>query len=219
MAHRPFPCVFAAALTLAGVTALAQPTAASGAGSRADVNAQRSALEAGFEREKAECHQRFAVSDCLEDLRLRRHEALAPLVRRSNELSAQERHQRAIDQRARVQERELSVVQDESQRRKRMRASAAAASASAPASASNAPSRPRVPDDVEQARAATEQRATLQAARVRAEREQREAQAKAQRQQQQERLKRQEGKPVAQPLPAPAPLARPSAASGTAPGP
>ncbi|MCF8204617.1 MAG: hypothetical protein K9J82_06060, partial [Methylotenera sp.] len=64
---------------------LLAPAALSAPATRAEVAAQRAAIEQQFAREKAACEQRFAISACLEDLRQRQREALAPVVAREHE--------------------------------------------------------------------------------------------------------------------------------------
>ncbi|MBW8844569.1 MAG: hypothetical protein JF607_06310 [Burkholderiales bacterium] len=168
---------------------------------RAEVATQRAALERRFALEKAECEQRFSVSACLDELRQRRHDALAPLVRRENELAAEERNARAVAQRERVRERELGAAQDEGQRREKALIAATPLPPSAPASR---PIRARSPEDVERARRQAEQKAEGDAAKRR-------AQAQAREQRQQKRIADHEAKEKARTKPAAAPLPLPAA--------
>jgi colicin import membrane protein len=180
-------------LLLAAMAASAQPA------TRSEVAAQRAAVEQRFEREKAECEQRFSVSSCLDDVRQRRRDALAPLVKREHELAAEERRARAAAQAQRVHDREVTASQDEGQRRER------AVLAPAPAApASRAPRTPRAlnPEAAEQARRQAVQEAEAEAAKRREqaqERQQRQRQLVAEH----EAKEKKRTKPVAAPLPLP----------------
>lgn len=187
MSLRPLILAFAAS------AAVAQPA------TRNEVAAQRVAVEQRFAREKAECEQRFSVASCQEDVRQRRHDALAPLVRREHELAAEERRQRAGAQVQRVRERELSAAQDEGQKRERL---LTAAPAAAPASAAARTPRALSPEAAEQTRLKAEHKAEADAVKHREQ-----AQVRQQRQQRlvaehEARLKR-STKPAAAPLPLP----------------
>ena len=85
----------ASLLFLLAATAASAPVSSATPSPRAEVAAARAAIEARFTRETAECQQRFVVSSCVEEARQRRHDALAPLVKREHELSAEERRARA----------------------------------------------------------------------------------------------------------------------------
>lgn len=193
------------ALLLAATAAFAQPA------TRAEVAAQRAALEQGFAREKAECEQRFGVSACLEELRQRRHDALAPLVKREHELAAEERRVRAAAQTQRVHEREVAASQDEGQRRERVVAAPPATPPATPAS--HAP-RARTPEDAARAQRDAAQKAEAEAAKRR-------AQAEERQRRQQERVLEHEAqqkrrmKPPAAPLPLPGASAVPAAAAAS----
>ena len=174
---------------------------------RAEVAAQRAALEAKFERESTECQQRFAVSACLEDLRQRRHDALAPLVRREHELAAEERRERAAAQVQRVRERELAAAQDEGQRRQR---SVVAPPPPAPVVPASHPVRGRSPEAAEAARRAAERQSEVEAARRR-------EQARLRELRQQERIAAHEARQKKRTKPAAAPLPLPAASTASAP--
>lgn len=186
-------------LLLVAAAADAQPA------TRAEVAAQRAAIEQKFARDKAECEQHFTVAACVDELRQRRNEALAPLVRREHELATEERRQRAAAQAKRVRERELVSAQDEGQRRERTVMTTRAAAPSAPASH---PSRARSPEDAERARRQTVDKAEVEAARRREQARERELH-------QQQRLAEHEAKEKrrTKPLAAPLPLPGASAAS------
>lgn len=109
---------------------------------RAQLNAQRRVLTQRFSAEENACQQRFAVTACVDDVRVRRREALAPLRERELRLDEAERMQRA-------QEREAA----RSARRAALASSLAsappaqapvAASANAPTRVPPAPSTPRL---------------------------------------------------------------------------
>jgi hypothetical protein len=67
---------------------------------RAWLAAQREAIAARFAAEEQECHERFAVTRCLNDSRVRRREALAPLRQRELEIGDAERRARAEERKA-----------------------------------------------------------------------------------------------------------------------
>lgn len=189
MRHLPALIPLLAATLAAAPAAWAQPA------TRAEVNAQRAAIEQRFAREQAECEQRFAVSACLEDLRQRRREALAPLVAREHELAAQERRERAAAQAQRVKEREQAAAQDPAQTRERL-------VPAVPASAPSHPARARSPEQAARARQQAERQAEAEAARRREQARERELR-------QQQRLadhaarQKNRTKPPAAPLPVP----------------
>lgn len=166
---------------------------------RAEVAAQRAAVEEHFAREKTECEQRFAVSDCLEALRKRRQDALAPLVRHEHELAAEERRDRAAAQVQRVKERELAAAQDEGQRRQRM---VAASPPVPPATPAPHAVKARNPETVERERAQALGKSEAEAAQRR-ERAQAREEAMQQRIAEHEARQKKRSKPVAAPLPLP----------------
>jgi colicin import membrane protein len=172
---------------------------------RAEVAAQRAAIEQRFAREKTECEQRFAVSPCLEDLRERRQAALAPLIRHEHELDAEDRHARAAAQVQRVKERDLAAAQDEGQRRQRL---VTAPPPSPPTVPASHPVRARSPEEAAQERQRSIFKAEREAAQRRERAEERQARMR-------ERLAAREAKEKARtkPLAAPLPLPGASAAS------
>lgn len=180
-------------LLLVAAAAAAQPA------TRAEVAAQRVAIEQKFARDKAECEQRFSVAACLDDLRQRRNLALAPLIRREHELATEERRERAAAQTLRVREREQAAAQDEGQRRERVVMAPRAAASSVPASH---PSRARSPDEAEQARRQTVKKAEVEAARRREQASERELRQQ-QRSAEHEAKEKRRTKPLAAPLPLP----------------
>lgn len=176
---------------------------------RAEVAAQRTAIEQRFAKEKAECQERFTVSACVDEARERRREALAPLVAREHELAAEERKSRAAAQMQRVRERDLGASQDEAQRRERLVIAPPRAAASAPAA--HAP-RAVSPAEAARARQQADEKAEADAA-------QRREQAQERRQRVQQRIAEREAKektrtkPLAKPLPLPDAAAAPASAA------
>lgn len=164
---------------------------------RAEVAAQRAAIEQRFAGETQACEQQFAVASCLEDVRQRRHAALAPLVKREHELAAEERRARAQAQAQRVHERDLNAAQDEGQRRERVVAAPLTAAPASPAS--HAP-RALGASEAESRREQAEAQAA--AARRREQLRQRE-QARRQRMADHEAREQRRTKPAAAPLPLP----------------
>jgi len=82
------------------------PLAATADDERARIAAEREALTARFAQEELECQRRFAVNDCLDDVRRRSRDALAPLRAREFELDDAERLQRAAERRAAIEARQ-----------------------------------------------------------------------------------------------------------------
>lgn len=79
-------------------TGLAQQAGASAReAERADIERQRAAIAATQAQEEKACWQRFAVEDCLKDVRARARAQLAPLRARELELNQQERQERAAE--------------------------------------------------------------------------------------------------------------------------
>jgi colicin import membrane protein len=187
------------ALLLAGsATVLAQPA------TRAEVQAQRAAIEQRFAREQAECEQRFVVSTCTEALRQRRREALAPLVAREHELAAEERRGRAAAQAQRVQERGQAAVQEEGQHRERL-------VPAAPVTPASHPPRARSPEEATRAQRQAALGAESEAAKRREQARER-AQRQRERITEHEARQQRRSKPPAAPLPMPG-VAPASAAS------
>ncbi|MBI3348243.1 MAG: hypothetical protein HY020_13700 [Burkholderiales bacterium] len=184
-------------LILLAATAASAPL--SQPATRAEVAAQRAAVEQRYAREKAECEQHFVVSTCVEELRRQRHDALVPLVRREHELATEERRDRAAEQTRRVREREQAAAQDEGQRRERV----LAAPLPLPSSPASHPVKALSADNAAQARRAADQKSEGEAARRR-------EQAQAREQSQQRRIaehaarQKSRTKPPAAPLPLPA---------------
>jgi hypothetical protein len=73
---------------------------------RGRIHAERERLEAGFAAEEARCAERFAVTACLDDVRLRRRAALAGPRAQALAIDDAERHARAEARRAAVDEKQ-----------------------------------------------------------------------------------------------------------------
>jgi hypothetical protein len=95
------------ALICAGVSAdeHSQDPAERIATERAQIEAQRSTQEAQFEREHADCYQRFAVTDCQREVRWRKRQALDLLRRRELLLNEAQRQLKARESQQRLQEK------------------------------------------------------------------------------------------------------------------
>lgn len=72
---------------------------------RVRIDSERSNLEAGFNFESAACYKKFLVSRCLEDVKLRRRDALADLRRQEITLNAFERKAKAAAQVKKTEEK------------------------------------------------------------------------------------------------------------------
>jgi hypothetical protein len=117
--RKPWIVGLACAAWLVGMPAHAEPD------ERARLAQERRALDVRFANEERACAERFRVTACVEDVRLRRREALAPVRERELKLDEAERLSRAT------------------QRRKAVAAKQAAA-ASSPASAAPPPPAPQL---------------------------------------------------------------------------
>ena len=73
---------------------------------RARIAAERQALLQRFAQEEADCQRRFAVTDCVLDVRDRRRAALAPLRARELQLDEAERQRRAAERKAAIEARQ-----------------------------------------------------------------------------------------------------------------
>lgn len=166
---------------------------------RAQVAAQRAALTQRFASEQADCEQRFAVSGCMEALRLRRQAAFAPLVQRDHELAAEERKARSAAQVQRVRDREQAAAADEAEHRERLLTEPVPREPAMPASHG---ARGRSPEQAQQHQQQAEQRAASLAQQRQASRREREQRQQQRAQEHGQRLK-QKGKAAAAPLPLP----------------
>jgi hypothetical protein len=149
------------------------------AAERSALAAQRQEVERRFAAEEAACRQRFAVSGCIEEARLQRRRALAPLREREFALDDAGRKARAAERRqALAQKRQAAEARTASAPPLQARTREPAASAPAAASRSRlerAP--PSQSDEARQAavRSAAAERRRSQAQADRARIEQRQA--------------------------------------------
>lgn len=85
---------------------------------RSRIAQERQREEARFAGEEAACYQRFAVNDCLREVRVRKRAAFEDLRRQEIELNDAERRQRGTEQLRRTEERmSPRAQQDDAQRR------------------------------------------------------------------------------------------------------
>ena len=78
------------------------------AAQRQDLQQERQLIEQAHEELRRECWQRFAVNDCLRQVRRKQHAALDPLRARELELNAQERAWRTLQREERLQEKAVT---------------------------------------------------------------------------------------------------------------
>ncbi|XHS78198.1 hypothetical protein ACFJGW_21160 [Burkholderiaceae bacterium UC74_6] len=81
-----------------------------------DLVAQRATIESRFAAESKECSTRFAVNACMDEARARRSAALKPVVKREQQLEAEDRRARAEAQAKRVQQRQQESAAAEAER-------------------------------------------------------------------------------------------------------
>ena len=72
---------------------------------RVRINGERAVLETGFDLENAACYKKFLVSNCLDDIKLKRRDALADLRRQEVTLNALERKAKAAAQVKKTEEK------------------------------------------------------------------------------------------------------------------
>jgi hypothetical protein len=102
-------------------------------GERARVAAERQVLEARYAAEERACRERFVVTACVSDVRVRRRDALAPLRERELQLADSERRQRALERQAGLSAKRNAAPKEAPPAQLRLRPSpAASASVSVP---------------------------------------------------------------------------------------
>ncbi len=105
---------------------LALPVAAQAPGEeaaeRARIASERSRIEAAFEQAQRDCYQKFAVSDCLAEVRSKRREALVPLRAQEITLDDAERQRRAAERVKELDERRESQARERDEARVRAQA-------------------------------------------------------------------------------------------------
>ena len=84
-----------ASLLLSSVTVLAQT---SNDAERLRINNERAAFEAGFNREDTACYQKFLVNNCLDEVKIRRRDAMADFRRQEISINDQERKAKGAEQ-------------------------------------------------------------------------------------------------------------------------
>jgi hypothetical protein len=94
--------------------------------------AERQAVDARFERDKADCQQRFALNACVDEARTRQRQALAALRMQQREVDERQRIQRTSERRAAIERRQAAtasrpVAVDAQQRQRQVVAAAAGA--------------------------------------------------------------------------------------------
>ncbi len=97
--------MLAAGLAHAQTSSLDEGAPARMSAERQRLQAERSAIEQAHDRMQRDCWQRFAVNDCLREVRRRRFAALEPLRAQELELNAQERAWRTQQRDERLQEK------------------------------------------------------------------------------------------------------------------
>lgn len=75
------------------------------AGERRRIQLERAGEEAYYEKEEAACYARFAVTDCLGQVQVRRRAALDKLRRQEMVLNDAERKRKALARLARIKEK------------------------------------------------------------------------------------------------------------------
>ena len=196
-------------ILIAGSVALAQT------GSdveRERISAERSRLEATFTREDTACYKRFLVNNCLDEVKIRRRDALADLRRQEIVLNDEARKAKGAEQLQKIEDKSSSEklqleadkkaqavkdFADTMARDRQKNADRITLQAGEKANAEAAASRVKNNQD-KQARAASKQAAATEELRKYNERQ---AQAK-ERQARYARDKASQAKPLAQPLPA-----------------
>jgi len=85
---------------------------------RLRISKERAVLEAGFNRENAACYQKFLVNNCLDEVKVRRHEAFTDLRRQEISIDDQERKAKGAEQLQKTEDKaSLEKQQEEADRR------------------------------------------------------------------------------------------------------
>jgi colicin import membrane protein len=80
---------------------------------RSRIQAERTQAESAYQRDEAACYQRFAVTDCILQIRKQRRVVLDGLRRQEVEINSLERHSKALEQRERIKEKSSEKRQQE----------------------------------------------------------------------------------------------------------
>ncbi len=137
---RALRCWLVGGLLFGALSLAAAAVQAQGPGDeRQRLAAERAAVEARFAEREAGCQQRFAVTDCVNEAKKERRDAMAPLRRRSAELDDAQRKQRAARQVEAVHRKVDEAQAREREAALREPAAARPPAAPAPAEAASAP--------------------------------------------------------------------------------
>jgi hypothetical protein len=216
--------VLAVLMTLGSLPLWAQSTAAAGnadfEAERSRLTAERAAIDARFEKERAACYQKFAVEDCLRDSRRRRRAETDHIKRQETAINDIERQRRGaaelekLDQKAATRRpQDTPEKQNESRQAQKDREQRAADhAASRAATAAEADERRRELEEKQKAHAdnqakAGQKRAEAPAAAERFENKQQKA---AEHRASRERQNAERTKPRGAPLPSASPASAPA---------
>lgn len=94
------------------------PTLPDATGERNRIQAERVRAEARYKTEAAACYARFAVTDCLNGLRVQRREVLETLRRQEILLNDAQRQQKGLEQLDRIREKSSEQQQEEAAARR-----------------------------------------------------------------------------------------------------
>lgn len=97
------------ALAVFGLAAAAQP--ADDGVLRQQLAAQRQEIDARFQREQAECRQRFAVNACLDQARAHQRKSLSDHRAREHALDERQREKRASGRQQAIERRQQAVLE------------------------------------------------------------------------------------------------------------
>lgn len=107
--------ILLSSLLLSGATVLAQSF---NDAERLRISNERAAFEAGFKRENSACYQKFLVNNCLDEVKIRRQEAMADLRRQEISINDQERKAKGAEQVQKTEDKASpEKQQDEADRR------------------------------------------------------------------------------------------------------
>ncbi len=85
---------------------------------RSRINAERLALEAGFDAQDAACYKKFFVNMCLNEVKEKRRDAMAELKRQEVALNDEMRKRKAAEQVAKTAEKSSPEVQQQAAERR-----------------------------------------------------------------------------------------------------
>ena len=112
-------CCFAvSAQTLDASTPLVATARVTPAAERVRIHDERMKLELGFSRESKTCYQKFLVNNCLDEIKLRRRDALADLSRQEIALNALDRKTKGAEQVKKTEEKSSPEKQQQDAERR-----------------------------------------------------------------------------------------------------